>query len=122
MLTSDVSLETSVGIISETMEFNLKRGVTYKYYVPDIVKNDAQFLELERKYNKYPNFELIKIDTRYKFLFEKFDVIIYSPDTNRRSGYICINFSHHDNNIAFKKFSEEDTRNLIGQLQRIRSV
>lgn len=122
VLTSDVKLETSNSTISETMENNLKKGVTYKYFVPDTIKNSASILELERKYKKYNTFNLIKMDVRYRFLFERFDVIIYSPDTNKRQGFICVNFSEINNLIAFKKFSEEDTRNLIGQLQKIRSV
>ncbi len=125
VLTSDVKLETTVSAISDIMKVNLDRGVNYKYYVPDSVKNDASILELERRYGKYPNFELIKIDAKYKFLFERFDVIIYSPDKNHtegRAGFICVNFSDIDSSIAFKRFSEEDTKNLIGQLKRIRGV
>lgn len=125
VLTSDVKLETTVSAISDIMKVNLDRGVKYKYYVPDSVKNDASILELERRYGKYPNFELIKIDAKYKFLFERFDVIIYSPDKNHtegRAGFICVNFSDIDSSIAFKRFSEEDTKNLIGQLKRIRGV
>lgn len=122
VLTSDVKLETTVSIISETMKTNLNRGVKYRYYIPDTVKNSASVLELNRRYKKYPNFELIKIDSKYKLLFERFDVIIYSPDRNfteGRSAFICVNFSNIDNSIAFKKIAEEDTKNLIGQLQHI---
>lgn len=125
VLTSDVKLETTVSAISDIMKINLDRGVNYKYYVPDSVKNDASILELERRYGKYPNFKLIKIDAKYKFLFERFDVIIYSPDKNHtegRAGFICVNFSDIDSSIAFKRFSEEDTKNLIGQLKRIGGV
>lgn len=122
VLTSDVKLETTVNIVSETMKMNLNRGVKYKYYIPDTVKNNASVLELKRRYKKYSNFELIKIDSKYKFLFERFDVIIYSPDRNfteGRSAFICVNFSNIDSSIAFKKITEEDTKNLIGQLQHI---
>lgn len=125
VLTSDVKLETTISTISKIMEANLDRGVKYKYYIPDTVKNSASILELKRKYSKYPNFELIKISTRYKLLFERFDVIIYLPDKNYtegRSGFICINFSSIDSSIAFKKITEEDTKNLIGQLQHIKGV
>lgn len=125
VLTSDVKLETTISIISEVMKMNLDRGVTYKYYIPDTVKNNASILELKRRYEKYSNFDLVKIDSKYKFLFEKFDVIIYSPDKNfteGRSGFMCINFSNIDSSIAFKKVTEEDTKNLIGQLQHIEGV
>lgn len=122
VLTSDVKLETTISTISKIMKTNLNRGVRYKYYVPDTIKNNASVLELKRKYEKYPNFELIKINSKYKLLFERFDVIIYSPDKNfseGRYGFICVNFSDIDNSIAFKKITEEDTKNLIGQLQLI---
>ena len=125
VLTSDVKLETTISTISDIMEANLDRGVKYKYYIPDTIKNSAGILELERRYKKYSNFELIKIDTKYKLLFERFDVIIYLPDKNYtegRAGFICINFSNIDSSIAFKKITEEDTKNLIGQLQHIRGI
>ena len=125
VLTSDVKLETTISTISGIMRANLDRGVKYKYYIPDTIKNSASILELERRYKKYSNFELIKIDAKYKLLFERFDVIIYSPDKNYtegRSGFICINFSNIDSSIAFKKITEEDTKNLIGQLQHIRGM
>lgn len=125
VLTSDVKLETTISTISDIMEENLDRGVKYKYYIPDNIKNSAGILELERRYKKYSNFELIKIDAKYKLLFERFDVIIYLPDKNYtegRSGFICINFSNIDSSIAFKKITEEDTKNLIGQLQHIRGI
>lgn len=125
VLTSDVKLETTISTISGIMKANLDRGVKYRYYIPDTIKNSASILELKRRYKKYSNFELIKIDTKYKLLFERFDVIIYSPDKNYtegRSGFICINFSNIDSSIAFKKITEEDTKNLIGQLQHIRGI
>lgn len=125
VLTSDVKLETTISTISDIMKANLDRGVNYKYYIPDTVKNSASILELERRYKKYSNFELIKIDAKYRLLFERFDVIIYLPDKNYtegRSGFICINFSNIDSSIAFKKITEEDTKNLIGQLQHIRGI
>lgn len=119
VLTSDVKLETSTNTISETMENNLKKGVSYIYFIPDTIKNSASIMELERKYKKYPTFTIIKIESNYKLLFEQFDVIIYSPDTNKRSSFICVNFSDNYNTIAFKKFSDDDTRIIIGLLQNI---
>lgn len=52
--------------------------------------------------------------------YSNFDVIIYMPDTDSRIGFICVNFSEDDNLIAFKKFSDEDTKTIIGQLESIR--
>lgn len=80
VLTSDVNLETSNSIISETMGKNLEKGVIYKYFIPDTIKNSASIMALMRKYEKYKNFSIIRIDTNYKLLFERFDVIIYMPD------------------------------------------
>lgn len=122
VLTSDVNLETSNSIISETMKKNLEKGVIYKYFIPDTIKNSASIMALMRKYSKYPNFSIILIDTTYKLLFERFDVIVYLPDTDSRMGFICVNFSEKDDLIAFKKFSDEDTKTIIGQLQKIRKV
>ena len=119
VLTSDVKLETTVSNISKIMDANLKRGIHYKYFIPDIIKNSATILQLESKYKKYLNFDLIVIDEQYKFLFEKMDVVVYSPNNNNRTGFICINFSNSKTNHYFKKFSDEDLLNLIGQLKKI---
>lgn len=124
VLTSDIKLETTVSSISSIIESNLKKGVTYRYFIPETERNNASFLELQRKYNKYENFEIVKISKQYKLLFEKFDVIIYSPDKNYtegRVGFICVNFSDDEKHIMFKKFSEEDVITLVGRLQGIRS-
>lgn len=122
VLTSDVNLETTNSIISETMGKNLEKGVIYKYFIPDTIKNSASIMALMRKYEKYPNFSIIRIEKNYKLLFERFDVIIYMPDTDSRMGFICVNFSEDDNLIAFKQFSDEDTKTIIGQLENIRKV
>ena len=125
VLTTDVKLETTVSAIAEAMKRNLDRGVSYKYYIPNTIRNEANILELDRKYKQYGNFELIRIDSEYKLLFERFDVIIYSPDKNSsegRRGFICVNFSDDESMVAFKKISEEDTMNLIGKLQRVRRI
>lgn len=119
VLTSDVTLETSNSIISKTMEKNLEKGVIYKYFIPDRIKNKASIMALKRKYERYSNFFIILINENYKLLFERFDVIIYLPDTVNRMGFICVNFSENNNLIAFKKFSDEDTKTIIGQLQKI---
>ena len=76
-------------------------------------------MELKRKYKEYSTFSIVKTASRYRLLFERFDVIIYSPDTDRRIGFICVNFSEKSNLIAFKKFSDDDTRIIIGLLENI---
>ena len=119
---SDVESETSSRITSKTLENNLKKGVTYFFFIPDILKNSATILELERKSIDYSNIVIIKIDPKYKLLFEKIDVVIYTPDKNRvegRSGFICVNFSDNNDLVFLKKLSEDDLKNLIGQLKLI---
>lgn len=119
VLTSDVKLETTVSNISQIMDDNLKKGVYYKYFIPDTIKNSATILQLENKNKTYSNFDLIVLDMHYKFLFEKIDVIIYYPDNVKRKGFICINFSNNSETHYFKKLSDEDLLNLIGQLKKI---
>ncbi|MCH5320553.1 MAG: hypothetical protein J1E36_02240 [Eubacterium sp.] len=120
ILTSDVKLETTVSNISKIMDTNLKKGVLYTYFIPDIIKNSATILQLENKNKKYSNFDLVIVDKQYKFLFEKIDVVIYSPNNENRKGFICINFSNSDETHYFKRLSDEDLLNLIGQLKKIR--
>mgnify|MGYP003292708164 CR=1 FL=1 len=119
ILTSDVKLETTVSNISKIMDANLNKGVFYKYFIPDTIKNSATILQLENKNKKYSNFNLVVVDERTKFLFEKMDVVIYSPNNDNRKGFICINFSNCDEEHYFKKLSDEDLLNLIGQLKKI---
>lgn len=119
ILTSDVKLETTVSNISQIMDANLNKGVFYRYFIPDIIKNSATILQLENKNKKYSNFDLEVVDNQYKFLFEKMDVVIYSPNTNNRKGFICINFSNCNETHYFKRLSDEDLLNLIGQLKKI---
>ena len=119
ILTSDVKLETTASNISKIMDTNLNKGVIYKYFIPDIIKNSATILELENKNKKYINFNLVVVDGRNKFLFEKMDVVIYSPNNDNRKGFICINFSNCDEEHLFKRLSDEELVNLIGQLKKI---
>lgn len=119
ILTSDVKLETTPSNISKIMDDNLNKGVFYKYFIPDIIKNSATILQLENKNKKYLNFNLVVVDKRNKFLFEKMDVIIYSPNNDNRKGFICINFSNGDKEHYYKRLSDEDLLNLIGQLKKI---
>lgn len=119
ILTSDVKLETTASNISKIMDDNLNKDVFYKYFIPDIIKNSATILQLENKNKNYSNFNLIVVDKRYKFLFEKMDVVIYSPNNDNRKGFICINFSDCDEDHYYKRLSDEDLLNLIGQLKKI---
>lgn len=119
VLTSDVKLETTASNISRIMDENLDKGVLYKYFIPDIIKNSATILQLKDKYKNYSNFDLEIVDEQYKFLFEKIDVVIYTPNNDTRKGFICINFSNNDETHYFKKFSEDELVNLIGQLKKI---
>lgn len=125
VLTTDVTLETSLIALSEVMNYNLEKGVKYTYFIPDTEATEASILELNHDYGKYKNFRLKKIVPDYKLLFEKFDVIIYSPEkngVNGRLGFICVHFSDKPDEIIFRRFSEEDTKNLIGKLRRVREV
>lgn len=119
IFTSDVKLETTASNISKIMDANLNKGVLYKYFIPDIIKNSATILQLENKNKNYSNFNLIVVDKRNKFPFEKIDVVIYSPNNDNRKGFICINFSDCEEEHYFKKLSDEDLLNLIGQLKKI---
>lgn len=119
ILTSVVKLETTASNISEIMDDNLNKGVFYNYFIPDIIKNSATILQLENKNKNYPNFNLVVVDKQYKFLFEKMDVVIYSPNNDNRKGFICINFSDCDETHYYKRLSDEDLLNLIGQLKKI---
>ena len=122
VFTSDVELETTKSSISSIMKINLKRGVTYIYFIPPSIKNEAKIMELERDFGQFNNLKIIKLSSEYKLLFEKFDVIIYSPDRNYidgKIGFICTNFSNDANLLIFKKFAENDLMNLIGQLKKI---
>lgn len=122
VIMSDIKSETNARITSKITENNLKKGVTYNFFIPDILKNSATILELERKSSSYSNIAIIKIDPKYKLLFEKIDVVIYAPDKNRaegRAGFICVNFSNNNDLMFFKRLSESDLKNLIGQLKLI---
>ena len=119
ILTSDVKLETTVSNISKIMDANLNKGVLYKYFIPDTIKNSATILQLENKNKKYLNFTLVVVDKRNKLIFDKMDVVIYSPNNDNRKGFICVNFSNSDNEHYYKKLSDEDLLNLIGQLKKI---
>lgn len=120
ILTSDVKLETTASNISQIMDSNLKKGILYKYFIPDMMKNSGTILQLESKNKKYVNFDLEIVEKQYKFLFEKMDVVIYSPNKDNRQGFICINFSNKKEEHYYKRFSDEDLLNLIGQLNKIR--
>ncbi len=122
VLTSNVNLETTISTISQIILDNLSRSIEYKYFIPNTRNNAAKFLELHEKYKEYPTFQILKIDEKYKLLFENFDVIIYYPNKNHKEGrkaFICIKFSDNENEILFRQLSEEDTENLVSHLIRI---
>lgn len=118
VLTSDLSHDIIGGYFQKIVENNLKRGVKYRYFLPDNPENQGRVKSLRIYYNDNPDvsFTFLKVD--FFIISNNFQVIIYNPfkqNDGQRDGFITIP-SEIGDKPYYAKVTESFIDTAVGQM------
>jgi len=92
LISSDLSEDAVGGPFQDVVGQNLRRGVGYRYFVPDRPDMRARVEQVRKRHNSPKNLSFTYLTDRFFFLTPDLDFTIYDPfnETGQRAGYMGI--------------------------------
>jgi len=118
LISSDLSTDCVGGQFHKVVLKNLKKGIKYRYFVPNTPVLKVRMDQLFKYNNNHPNLKVTYIDDSFFFLVPNFDFAIYNPykqGDSSRVAYMGLPIPG-ENNLYHVRFSDDLTDVLMGKL------
>lgn len=83
LVSSDMSEDVSGGPFQDIVVANIKRGIKYRYFVPDKAEMRARIEQLRKNNNNSKNLSVSFLNDDFFFLVPRLDFAIYNPFKER---------------------------------------
>jgi hypothetical protein len=90
LVTCDLSEDIPGEVFFDVVHANLKRGVHYRYFIPQSLQAEARAKSLTENHKGAGKLDIVVLSDDFFFLTEQLDIAIYDPlnKTGARCGYL----------------------------------
>jgi len=90
LVTSDLSEDIPGAIFFDIVHTNLKRGIHYRYFIPQSLQTEAQARQLVENHKGVGKLDVVYLSDEFFFLSQGLDITIYDPfnKSGKRCGFL----------------------------------